>query len=118
MSLDVATLPWPVTDIAALVCINMLHISPWVSTLALFSGAKKCLAPSGIVFLYGPYRRDGRHTASSNSTFDDSLRERNAKWGIRDLEEVARVAETNGFVLDEVVAMPANNFSVIFRQVP
>jgi SAM-dependent methyltransferase len=118
VALDVANSPWPVTDVAALVCINMLHISPWASTLALFAGAKNVLRSPGVLFLYGPYRRDGKHTAPSNVSFDESLRTRNVKWGIRDLEEVTRIAETNGFSLDEIVAMPANNLSVVFRRQP
>ena len=118
VELDVTNSPWPVTDVDALVCINMLHISPWTSTLALFSGAKNVLAPAGVLFLYGPYRRDGRHTAPSNAAFDESLRTRNTKWGIRDLEEVSRIAEANGFLLEEIVLMPANNLSVVFRRQP
>jgi SAM-dependent methyltransferase len=118
VELDVTNSPWPVTDVDALVCINMLHISPWTSTLALFSGANNVLAPAGVLFLYGPYRRDGRHTAPSNAAFDESLRTRNTKWGIRDLEEVSRIAEANGFLLEEIVLMPANNLSVVFRRQP
>ena len=118
VELDVTNSPWPVTDVDALVCINMLHISPWTSTLALFSGANNVLAPAGVLFLYGPYRRDGRHTAPSNAAFDESLRTRNTKWGIRELEEVSRIAEANGFLLEEIVLMPANNLSVVFRRQP
>jgi hypothetical protein len=70
-----------------------------------------------VFYLYGPYKRDGLHTAPSNDAFDRSLRERNPAWGVRDLEAVAALAAANGFATPEIVAMPANNFSLIFRRV-
>jgi hypothetical protein len=74
------------------------------------------LSSGGLLFLYGPYRRGGAHTAPSNEAFDADLRTRNADWGVRDLESVEEIARSQGFTLDEVVAMPSNNFSIIFRR--
>jgi len=116
VQLDVRDTPWPVTEVDALLCINMIHISPWSATLALFDGAKDILSAGRALFLYGPYRRNYRHTAPSNEAFDASLRSRNVSWGVRDLEEVTKTAEAAGFLLEDVVAMPANNLSVIFRK--
>lgn len=116
LQLDVLNTPWPVREADALLCINMIHISPWAATVALFDGARDTLSAEDVLFLYGPYRRDDRHTAPSNEAFDASLRSRDPQWGVRDLEEVERTAEQAGYILEEVVAMPANNFSVIFRK--
>ena len=116
LELDVLKTPWPVSEADALLCINMIHISPWAATVALFDGARDTLSAEDVLFLYGPYRRDDRHTAPSNESFDASLRSRDPQWGVRDLEEVERTAELAGYILEEVVAMPANNFSVIFRK--
>ncbi|MDB5862928.1 MAG: hypothetical protein JWO70_734, partial [Betaproteobacteria bacterium] len=100
----------------AIVCINMIHISPWTATTGLFSGAASVLGEGGIVYLYGPYKLDGRHTAPSNEAFDRSLRAQDPQWGVRDLADVAKVAAAEGFDLVETVEMPANNLSVIFRK--
>jgi cyclopropane fatty-acyl-phospholipid synthase-like methyltransferase len=116
LALDVTAQPWPVAEADAVVCINMIHISPWAATLGLMRGAAQVLPPGGVLFLYGPYRRGGAHTADSNAAFDANLRGRNAAWGIRDLEAVAEAAEAEGFGAPVVVPMPANNFSVIFRR--
>ncbi|HEY8352709.1 MAG TPA: DUF938 domain-containing protein [Sphingomonadales bacterium] len=121
LDLDVTAPRWPVEDgsfgpIVAVVAINLIHIAPWEATLGLFAGADRLLGPDGIVYLYGPYRRDGEHTAPSNAAFDASLRSQNPAWGVRDMGEVADVAARHGFRLDEIVAMPANNFSLIFRR--
>ncbi len=101
-----------------LVCINMIHISPWEATLGLFGNARACVAPGGFVFTYGPYRRDGAHTAESNARFDAELRVRNPRWGVRDLEEVVSVAKSNGFSLERAVDMPRDNLSLVFRKGP
>jgi SAM-dependent methyltransferase len=114
--LNVHQLPWPVGRADAIVCINMIHISPWRATLDLIAGSARVLREGGMLFLYGPYRRFGAHTAPSNADFDADLRRRNPQWGVRDLEAVADIARTNGFVFGEAVPMPANNFSVIFRK--
>ena len=114
--LDVHEQPWPVRNVDAAVCINMIHISPWTATEALFRGAGSVLDGAGPLVLYGPYRRDGRHTAPSNEAFDADLRTRNAEWGVRDLGEVEAEAGKWGFALDGVVEMPANNLTVVFRR--
>jgi SAM-dependent methyltransferase len=116
MALDVTARPWPMENADAVICINMIHISPWAATLGLMHGAAQVLRPGGLLFLYGPYRRDGAHTADSNEAFDRSLRGRNAAWGIRDLEDVAQAAAAEGFGAPTIVAMPANNLSVTFRR--
>jgi hypothetical protein len=117
LDLDVSIHPWPISACDSLLCINMIHIAPWTATLALFTGAKLVVRNAGAVYLYGPYRLHGRHTAPSNEAFDRQLRAQNAEWGVRDLEEVARVATEAGFGLTETVAMPANNLSLVFRRV-
>jgi SAM-dependent methyltransferase len=116
IELDVTREPWSVESVNVVVCINMIHISPWTACRALMRGTGRVLAPGGVLFLYGPYRRNGAHTAPSNEAFDASLRERDPSWGVRDLEDVAQTAGENGLNLEEVVAMPANNFSVVFRK--
>jgi SAM-dependent methyltransferase len=113
---DIAQLPWPVERAAAILCINMIHIAPWQATLDLMKGAARTLGDGGVLVLYGPYRRGGAHTAPSNEAFDASLRSRNPEWGIRDLVKVAEVASSHGLSLEEAVAMPANNFTVVFRK--
>lgn len=115
LALDVLDRPWPVGGADAVVCINMIHIAPWGATLALLQEAGKLLPAGGLLYLYGPYRREGRHTSPSNEAFDEDLRRRNPEWGVRNLEDVERQARKCGLALDEVVAMPANNFSVLFR---
>ena len=108
--------PWPVKAADALININMIHISPWESCLSLFEGASKVLSPDAILYLYGPFKRSGQHTAPSNESFDISLRSNNSSWGVRDIDDVTSVAIQNGFQLDRIVEMPANNLSVIFRK--
>lgn len=115
LALDVHDAPWPVAHADALVCINMIHIAPWSATAALFAGAASVLPPGAPLVLYGPFRRGGRHTAPSNAAFDASLRARNPEWGVRDLEETGAVGAAHSFALDEVVAMPANNLTAVFR---
>ncbi|MFO0644520.1 MAG: DUF938 domain-containing protein [Polyangiaceae bacterium] len=99
-----------------LVCINMIHISPWASTLGLFASTREVVRPGGFVLLYGPYRRGGRHTAESNARFDADLRVRNPEWGVRDLDEVVAVAEREGLGLERVVEMPRDNLTVVLRK--
>jgi SAM-dependent methyltransferase len=115
LGLDVRQHPWPVSTCDALVCINMIHISPWAATEALFEGAARVLRGGGVVYLYGPYRVNGRHTAESNAAFDAALRAQDPEWGVRDLEAVVDTARCCGFELVETAAMPANNLSVILR---
>ena len=116
IDLDVTRLPWPLQAADAVVCINMIHVAPWSATLALFEGAKALLPSQHVLFLYGPYRRSGQHTSKSNEQFDSDLRAQDPEWGLRDLEAVSEAAASSGFALAEVVAMPANNFSVIFKR--
>jgi len=121
LALDATAPRWDLpADVAAqlvaIVCINMIHISPWEATLGLLRGAGKALPPGGLLFLYGPYRRGGAHTAPSNADFDASLRARNPSWGVRDLEAVVAEAQSCGFALVEIVDMPANNLSVVLRK--
>jgi SAM-dependent methyltransferase len=115
LDLDVCRLPWPVPPTNAVLCINMIHVAPWPATEALLKGARGALDPGGVLFLYGPYRRFGGHTAPSNEAFDRQLRANCPEWGLRDLEAVVEVAEAVGFELGEVLDMPANNFSVVLR---
>ncbi len=114
--LDAAAARWPVAAADAVVAINMIHISPWAATLGLMAGAARVLRPHGVLFLYGPYREGGAHTGQGNAAFDASLRERDAAWGVRDLEAVCAAAEGAGFGLADRVPMPANNLSVVFRK--
>lgn len=114
LDVDVTAVDWPVRTADAIVCINMVHISPWSASEGLFAGAERLLPTAGVLFLYGPYKRDGRHTAPSNEAFDTSLRERNSAWGIRDLEDLAALGTQASLVLREVVDMPANNLSLVF----
>ncbi len=100
----------------AILCINLIHISPWSACLGLLAMAGECLLPGGVLYLYGPFRRDGRHTAASNESFDQMLKMENSTWGVRDLETVVAAAHEHGLALDEVVTMPANNLSVLFRR--
>lgn len=114
LDLDVTRRPWPFVNAAAILCINMVHISPWPAAEALVAGAARHLAPNGILYLYGPYKRGGAHTAPSNAAFDESLRLRNPEWGVRDLEVVADLAVSAGFSEPAIIPMPANNLSLVF----
>jgi len=116
LALDVTAAPWPINYADAVTCINMIHIAPWEATLGLVAGAARIIPPGGLLFLYGPYKRAGQHTAPSNAEFDASLRERDARWGVRDLEEVVAEATAMGFAAPMIEAMPANNLSLIFRR--
>jgi SAM-dependent methyltransferase len=116
LSLDVHDEPWPVDEVDAVVCINMIHIAPPSATEALLRGAARVVRPGGVLFLYGPYRRQGRHTAPSNEAFDQSLQAQHPQWGVRNLEDVVALAGDHGFELQEVCEMPANNLSVVFSK--
>jgi SAM-dependent methyltransferase len=117
LRLDVTAEHWPIDSADALVCNNMVHITPWRVTEGLMAGAGRTLRAGGILYLYGPYRIDGRHTATSNKDFDAWLKAQNPEWGLRDLAEVTALARRHGLHLTETVAMPANNLSIIFRRV-
>jgi len=116
IDLDVTKLPWPLRAADAVLAINMIHIAPWSATLALFQGAEALLSREDVLFLYGPYRRFGRHISEGNAQFDLDLRAQNPEWGVRDLEAVSDVAAGSGFALAEIVEMPANNLSLVFNR--
>lgn len=116
VSLDTRAAEWPVPRADAILCINMIHISPWSATTGLMRGAGRLLGEGAPLYLYGPYRRADVETAPSNEAFDESLMERDPDWGLRELEEVAAEAGKNGLAVDRIVEMPANNLSVIFRK--
>ena len=103
-------------SLAAIVCINMIHISPWSAARGLLRGAGKLLPPGGVLYLYGPYRRGGRATAPSNDAFDRDLRARNRDWGVRNVEDVLAEAAAQKLALAEIADMPANNLSVVLRR--
>jgi SAM-dependent methyltransferase len=117
--LDVLQAPWGVTeDFDAVLCINMIHISPWETTPALFSGANRhlCGDGRGLVVLYGPFREGGRHTAPSNETFEQWLRDKDPRFAVRNLEDVEAVAHSNGFARIHLSRMPANNLLLAFAR--
>lgn len=116
LELDVLQRPWPAQRADAVLCINMIHIAPWAAGVALIEEAGRLLTAGGVLYLYGPYRRGGAHTAQSNADFDASLRARDARWGVRDLEAVQELGERSGFALQETIAMPANNLSLVLRR--
>lgn len=116
IALDAAARDWPVVTADAILCINMVHISPWAATLGLMAGAGRLLDPGAPLILYGPYRQAGVPTAESNEAFDQSLRARNPEWGLRSVEAVTVAAETEGLRLDRIVPMPANNLVLVFRR--
>ena len=116
IALDATDTEWPIAQADAIVCINMIHISPWSACAGLMAGATRALPAGGILFLYGPYKQGGQHTAPSNAAFDQNLRSRDPAWGVRDLESVITLAGLSGLAHVETVAMPANNLSVVFRK--
>ncbi len=116
VALDAAAATWPVGHADAILCINMVHISPWTATLGLMAGAGRLLPPGGPLILYGPYREAGVPTAPSNEEFDQSLRARDSQWGLRLLEDVIAAAAAQGLAFERRVAMPANNLIVAFRR--
>ena len=115
LELDVHAPP-PVGDIAAVVCSNMIHIAPWSACEALLRNAERWLGAGAPLVLYGPFQRGGQHTAPSNAAFDADLRRRNPEWGVRDLDAVLALARQHSFALAEVVAMPANNLTVVLTR--
>jgi hypothetical protein len=114
--LDAASPDWPIAQADAVVCINMIHIAPWTACEGLMAGAARILPRGGVLYLYGPFRENGEHSAESNRRFDLDLRLRNPDWGVRNLEDVVAVAARNGLAHCETVVMPANNRSIVFRK--
>jgi SAM-dependent methyltransferase len=103
-------------ELAAIFCANVIHIAPWRVAEGLFEGAGQYLRDDGMLFLYGPFKRAGRHTAASNEAFDASLRQENPAWGVRDVEAVEDVARAVNLSLIEIAEMPANNLTLVFRR--
>lgn len=103
------------SPITAIININMIHISPWAACNGLMAGAGRILPPGGILYMYGPYKQNGKHTAPSNKAFDESLKMQNPEWGVRDLEEVIQAASAQNLSFLRTFQMPANNLSVVFQ---
>jgi SAM-dependent methyltransferase len=103
-------------QLLAVFCANVIHIAPWRVAEGLFAGAARYLRTDGRLFLYGPFKRDGKHTALSNAVFDTSLRDNNAEWGVRDVADVSALAETVGLSLTRTFEMPANNLILAFER--
>jgi hypothetical protein len=116
IAFDVHDAQRPVAAVAAVVCSNMIHIAPWSACAALLAHAEALLPPRSPLVLYGPFKRAGAHTAPSNAAFDADLRRRNPKWGLRDLEQVVELAREHAIELVELVAMPANNFTLVLER--
>jgi cyclopropane fatty-acyl-phospholipid synthase-like methyltransferase len=117
LDIDVRSGQWGVEHMApfdAIVSINMVHIAPWGASLALFAGAVRLLCAGGLLFLYGPFMRNGEHNAPSNAAFDESLKARNSSWGLRDIADLERVAAASGLHLRETIEMHANNSALVF----
>jgi len=127
LALDVTQTQWPdvvtawqqqnapQSKLRAIVNINMIHIAPWTACEGLFAGAAQLLTAGDVLYLYGPFKQGGRHTAPSNAAFDRSLQQQNPAWGVRNLEAVCETAQASGFMLQATIPMPANNLSVIFH---
>ena len=121
LRIDLTDPEWfPATDrpgqLLAVFCANVIHIAPWRVAEGLFAGASRYLREDGRLFLYGPFKRGGKHTAISNAVFDTSLRQRDGEWGVRDIGDVERLAESVGLALREIVPMPANNLILAFQR--
>ena len=121
IALDVEKIPWKIPQeiidsLQGIVCINMIHVAQWVTTKALFRESGKLLNKGKFLILYGPFKIGKKHTSQSNYFFHNSLKKQNELWGIRNLEEVSEEGEKNGFYQEELISMPANNFSVIYRK--
>jgi len=114
--LDAASIEWPIEHADALLCVNMVHISPWEATEGLFAGAAEVLGRGAPLILYGPFIEDGVETAASNLAFDRSLKDRDSRWGLRRLDDLDRLAAKHRFVRTERHAMPANNLVLVYRQ--
>lgn len=122
--LNAAARDWPIgrpglppqSDLAAMLCINVVHIAPWNVAEGVMGAAGRLLAADGLTLLYGPFSRDGRHTAPSNAAFDTALRAQDPAWGVRDIADIATLADSNGLEIAETVDMPANNFCLVLRR--
>ena len=122
LEIDVEKRPWKIPSqlsqsLQGIVSINMIHIAKWTCTVALFKGAGKVLKTGQFLFLYGPFKIGYKHTSQNNYFFDNSLKKQNDCWGIRNIEEVTEEAKKNGFFQEDIINMPTNNFSIIYRKV-
>lgn len=116
LDVDAAAPAWPIDAADALLCVNMVHISPWEATLGLLDGAARLLPPEGPLILYGPYRRAEVETAPSNEAFDASLKGRDPRWGLRDVADVTAAANVRGLRFARLIEMPANNILLVYRR--
>jgi len=107
---------WPLETADAILCINMIHISPWQATIGLMDKASKLLPKGGFLYLYGPFRVDGKQTSPSNEAFDGWLKEKDTRFGVRDMAEVESLANQQGLKLNQKIPMPSNNFSLVFHK--
>jgi hypothetical protein len=112
--LDATVADWPTHDVQGVLCLNMIHIAPWQAAKGLMRGASEVLAPGSCLYLYGPFKIDGRHTAPSNESFDQNLRARNPEWGVRDSNDVDELAGQHGLSHEGNIEMPANNMVRIY----
>ena len=120
VAIDVRHGVWGVEDDApfdAIISLNMVHIAPWEAALGLLAGAGRLLRPDGVLVFYGPFILGGTHTAASNAAFDEDLKKRDPRWGVRDVDDLIGAAAPHGLELLELVAMPANNISLVFIKV-
>tara|TARA_B100000886_G_scaffold276357_1_gene200292 strand:- start:386 stop:1006 length:621 start_codon:yes stop_codon:yes gene_type:complete len=122
LEIDVEKIPWEIplklaNTLQGIVSINMIHVAQWTCTIALFYGGGKILKNGQFLVLYGPFKIGNKHTSQSNYCFDNSLKMQNDHWGIKNIEEVSDEAKKNGFFQEEIISMPANNFSIIYRKV-
>jgi hypothetical protein len=116
LELDVCDVEWNVAPLGAIFNANMIHIAPWEVAVGLMSGAGRHLLPGGLLVMYGPFRIGGQHTAPSNHAFDETLRQRDVRFGVRDLEAVVALAQPQGITLQERIEMPANNQVLVFAR--
>ena len=120
--LDVEKIPWKIplkilNSLQGIVCINMIHVAKWTSTIALFKESGKLLNKGQFLILYGPFKIGNKHISQSNYFFDNLLKTKNDLWGIRNLEHVSDEGKKNGFLKEDIITMPANNFLIIYRKI-
>jgi hypothetical protein len=114
IQIDVTNQTWSIDSVEVILCVNMIHIAPWEACLGILQGAQSLLSKGGLLYLYGPFKQQGKHTAPSNEAFDLSLRAQDPSWGVRDLEAVIDSAQKHDLHAQQVIPMPANNLSVVF----
>ena len=122
LEIDVRKIPWPIPQklvdtLQVIISINMVHIAPWECTESLFEESGKLLNYGKFLILYGPFKIDDKHISESNKLFDKSLKIQNSDWGLRNLEEVNKQASINGFQQKQIIKMPANNLTLIYKKV-